>query len=146
MRHLTQKDLIFIQEWVVTPEDEREFKSQAALSRHLGFTEKTISLAISKLKEPDDLDEEGQIRYFRQKLYDDAVKPGRTGKDKELYGRSRGLFIDKAEHVIKVVSADEIARRNLAAERELEQWRLGQGEEGRQGVEEMQEKPPVLSE
>jgi len=123
MRHLKQKELKFIQEWVVTPVEEREFKTQTALAEHLGYSTKTISTTISKLKEPDDLDEEGQIRRFKQKLYQDAMKPTATGKDKELYGRSRGIYIDRMEQLIKVVSADEIARSELEAERRVRELR-----------------------
>lgn len=63
---------------------------------------------------------------LERKVYNDAIKPSATKGDKELAVRMLGMLIDRQE--VKVgLTADEIARRNLEADRELEQWRLGQG-------------------
>ena len=135
MKQLTQEDLKFIQEWIITPEKEREPKSQAAVARHLGFTEKTISVTIQKLEVVDG-DEE--VRRFKKKLYQDAMKPNAKEEAKKTYARSKGLLIDRMEQIIKVVNADEIAKRNLEADRQLR--------EGGYRVEEVPEEPTLLSE
>lgn len=72
-------------------------------------------------------------------IYDKAV--GGTVKAQELYAKLKGKLKEEVELKIGL-SADEIARRNLIADRELQ-------EEGRKGghrVEEVQEEPSLLSE
>ena len=76
-----------------------------------------------------------------RKVYTDAMRQGASAKDKDLAVRMLGMLIDRQE--VKVgLSADEIARRNTEAERELEEWHR---RKAGQGVEEVQEGHPLLS-
>jgi len=77
-----------------------------------------------------------------RKVYAEAMQPAAKSKDKELAIRMLGMLIDKSEQEITVkLDADTIARRNLKADRELEEYRGTAGYR----VEEVQEEPPLLS-
>ena len=54
-----------------------------------------------------------------RKAYDDAMRKGATKGEKELAMRMLGLFIEKSEGDKDGLSADEITRRNLEADRQL---------------------------
>jgi len=83
------------------------------------------------------ISEEERLALAR-KVYKDAMLSDASAKDKDLAVRMLGMLIEKREDKITVeLSADEIARRNLEAERQLR--------EAGYRVEEVQEKPSLLS-
>ena len=72
-----------------------------------------------------------------------SVKRGNAQAIK-IYKQLTGELVEKSEQKVTLeLSADEIARRNLEADRGLKKW-LKQGRTGRQGVEDLPEKPPLL--
>ncbi len=74
---------------------------------------------------------------LERKVYNDAIASDATKGDKELAVRMLGMLIERQE--VKVgLTADELTRRNLEAERQLR--------EGGYRVEEVQEEPSLLSE
>jgi len=77
-------------------------------------------------------------RAIYQKALDGTVKA------QELYARLKGKLKDEIKVEIGL-SADEITRRNLKAERDLQEWYEQRGVGG-QRVEEEQEEHPLLSE
>ena len=77
-------------------------------------------------------------KKVEQEIYNRAMAG--TVKAQELYAKLKGKLKDEVELKIGL-SADEIARRNLIAERELEP-----GREAGHRVEEVQEEPPLLPE
>ncbi len=59
-----------------------------------------------------------------RKVYADAMVKGASAKDKDLAVRMLGMLIDRQE--VKIgLTADEIARRNLEAERQLKEGGYG---------------------
>ena len=75
-----------------------------------------------------------------RKVYQDAMASGATTRDKDLAVRMLGMLIDKQE--VRVgLTADERARREAKADRELVEWERGMA---RQGVAEVQEERPLL--
>jgi len=98
-------------------------------------------------KEPENLDEftaEDWKQYLHsQKLVAARalVREIQNGKvtANEAFWKLLGEFIEKTEHKVELgLSADEIARRNFEADRQLR--------DGGYRVEEVSEKPPLLSE
>jgi len=80
---------------------------------------------------------ESEVNNLLDHLYEEAMKPNATAGKMELYLKARGRLVEKREDRIVVeLSADEIARRNLRAERELR--------ESGYRVEEMQEELLIL--
>ena len=92
-------------------------------------------------KNPKPISDDEKLALAR-KVYAEAMSPTAKSKDKELAIRMLGMLIDKSEQEITVkLDADTIARRNLKADRELEEYRGTAGYR----VEEVQEEPPLLS-
>lgn len=65
----------------------------------------------------EEVSEDEKVALAR-KVYNDAIRKGASTRDKELAVRMLGLIIDKKEISIGL-TADEIARRNLEADRQL---------------------------
>ena len=82
-----------------------------------------------------DISEEEKLALAR-KVYDDAMKQGASASEKDVAVKMLGLMIDQRGVRRSGLTADEIARRNIEAERELNRWRSARGMAG-QGVEEV---------
>ena len=75
-----------------------------------------------------------------RKVYQDAMTHGASARDKDLAVRMLGMLIEKSE--VKIgLTADERARREAEANRELAEWHRGM--EG-QGISEVQERLALL--
>ena len=82
----------------------------------------------SKGHEIVEISEDERLALAR-KVYLDAMAGGASAKDKDLAVRMLGMLIEKRE--VKVgLTADEIARRNFEADKELSEWRKGRGRNG----------------
>ena len=114
-------------EWQV--EKTLENKREVQLAGAYGAIEKQMS-------DPVNIAEDGKRwTAMEQAIYQKGLDG--TVKAQELYARLKGKLKDEIEVTIGL-SADEIARRNLEAERELR--------EAGYRMEEVQEEPPLLSE
>ena len=71
-----------------------------------------------------------------RKVYMDAMKPGASASEKDVAVRMLGLMLDQRAVRQSSLTADDIARRNIEAERELNEWRSARGMAG-QGMEEV---------
>ena len=88
--------------------------------------------AVNKLGEGLD-DEQAKWENVEKAIYQKAL--GGTVSAQELFAKLKGRLVE--QHEVKIgLSADEIARRNLAAERELQAGHR---------VEEVQKEPSLLS-
>lgn len=124
-------------EWLALREDERVIKTQKDFAKSIGVVEQTLIRWKEQLQDTTE-DETEQIEAFKKKVYRDAIRPNATGKDKELFGRLKGLFIDRPETKEQIeLTADGITRRNLEAERRLR--------EGGYRVASMPTERPLLS-
>lgn len=142
MRELTREQFSIIREWNDTPIDQREFRTQGELATYMNLTQPEISSAVKQAGTLIPRDMEERRRRLRDKYYKDAMRDGASAKEKELAGRAHGVLIDRVEQIIKIVSADEIARSELEAERRVREVRAEL--EGR--VEGVSEKLPLLPE
>ena len=131
MKELTQEDLKFIQTWIVTPAGERELQTQAALSRHLGFSEKTISLAIRKMEDVANAEYYDSNKWLvgRTPKADQAllraVQKGNAQAIRTFYQLLNRLT-DKSEVEVKIgLSAEEHRRIKREGDRRL-QGELGE--------------------
>jgi len=127
MRHLKQKELKFIQEWVVTPVEEREFKTQTALAEHLGYSTKTISTTISKLKEAESIEGYDSPDWLTRRTPDAdrallrAVQSGNAQALRTFYQLLNRLT-DKSEVELKIgLSAEEHRRIKRERDRRLQE-------------------------
>ena len=82
-----------------------------------------------------EVSEEEKLALAR-KVYEDAMKQGASASEKDVAVKMLGLMIDQKGVRRSGLTADEIARRNIEAERELSEWRSARGMAG-QGVEEV---------
>ena len=73
-----------------------------------------------------------------RKVYMDAMKKGASASEKDVAVRMLGLMLDQRAVRQAGLTADDIARRNIEAERELNRWRSARGMAG-QGMEEVSE-------
>ena len=146
-------------DWLDTSPEERKPEKEFRQSMHLGYrafknlriewqVEKTIenkrevSLkgaydAIEAERDnPENIAEEAK-RWIavEEKIYQQALEG--SYRDRELYAKLKKKLKEEISVTVGL-SADEIARRNLEADRELR--------EAGYRVEKMQEKPPLLSE
>jgi len=71
-----------------------------------------------------------------RKVYEDAMRQGASASEKDVAVKMLGLMLDQRGVKRSGLTADEIARRNIEAERELSEWRRARGMAG-QGVEEV---------
>ena len=120
-------------------------KTKVEKKNHLQDLRNTMSDAYDRLegKEPPKRIEGIEVLptsaeeklALERKVYKDAMASGASKADKELAVKMLGMLIERQE--VKVgLTADELTRRNLEAERQLR--------EGGYRVEEVQEKPTLL--
>ena len=83
------------------------------------------------------ISEEERLALAR-KVWTDAMKQGASASEKDVAVRMLGLMLDQRAIRQTSLTADDIARRNIEAERELNEWYSARGM-ARQGVEEVSE-------
>jgi hypothetical protein len=115
-----------IREWWMTPADQRTTKRR--LLKKTGITDvRTLNKKIEKVKgngadklidQLASLDEI-QIEQFFTRVYERAMEPKATAKHMELFAKLKGLLVEKRENLNIDLTADDITRRNLEAERRL---------------------------
>ena len=136
--------------WKLPPKKERLPHSKAEFARQHGISVQTLCYWDKKDAPADiskriaDLSVEEQIKIFDRLLFAIIQNPHATAKDRELFGKRYGLLVEKKEAKVEIgLTADEITRRNLEAERRLreEVYRALP----RPGVEEVQGISPLLS-
>jgi hypothetical protein len=151
--HLSQEEEVInkekaeadIREWWMTPADQRTTKKR--LLKKTGIVDiRTLNKKIEEVKgngtdklidQLASLDEI-HIEQFFTRVYERAMEPKATAKHMELYAKLKGLLIEKRENVNIDLTADDITRRNLEAERRLR-------EQGYR-VDDVQEESALLSE
>ena len=138
------------EEWKLLPKKKREPRTKKAFALEHGVVEQTLTNWDKKTDHIDldrqlnDLPVEEQIKVFRSLMFKIVQNPNAHSTDRKLFADMYGLITDKSEVKVEIgLSADEITRRNLEAERRLR-------EEGyralpRPGVEEVQGLSPLLS-
>lgn len=85
--------------------------------------------------------DDGEKLALARKVYEDAMIEGAPTAKLELAVRMLGLLIDRQERVNIELSADDIARRNLEADRQLREF---DGRTEGHRVEEVQEESSIL--
>ena len=135
-------------EWKLLPKKKREPRTKKAFALAHGVVEQTLTNWDKRGNDLDrqlnDLPIEEQIKVFRSLMFKIIQNPSASTMDRKLFAEMYGLRTDKSEVKVEIgLSADEITRRNLEAERRLR-------EEGyralpRPGVEEVQGISPLLS-
>ena len=135
-------------EWKLIPKKKREPRTKKAFALAHGVVEQTLTNWDKRGNDLDrqlnDLPIEEQIKVFRSLMFKIIQNPSASTMDRKLFAEMYGLRTDKSEVKVEIgLSADEITRRNLEAERRLR-------EEGyralpRPGVEEVQGISPLLS-
>ena len=120
-------------------EDENTAQVRAIMNATLGDGAKIAKLAKSIKTDKEVVDEIfDQPEEMRKQTILALFNKAKTGDHNASFRLAQimGWIIEKSEHKVEVISADDIAQRNLRAERELR--------EGGYRVVEVQEKPPVL--
>jgi len=135
-------------EWKLVPKKKRVPRTKKAFALANGVVEQTLANWDKRGNDLDrqlnDLPIEEQIKVFRSLMFKIIQNPSASTMDRKLFAEMYGLRTDKSEVKVEIgLSADEITRRNLEAERRLR-------EEGyralpRPGVEEVQGISPLLS-
>ena len=142
-RKLDQIIRIYTQ-WRQVPETERELRTQEDFARFHKVHVRTLARWNRELEAVESKEEKDRVIAFRDKLYMDAMRPKAPSKTMELYARMEGLLTDKSEVKVKLeYDADEIARRNLEAERQLRESGYGVWKGG-YGVAEVPTERPLL--
>ena len=134
-------------EWKLIPKKKREPRTKRAFALEHGIVEQTLSNWDKKVTDLDrqigDLSVEEQIKVFKTLMFKIVQNPNAPSMDRKLFAQMHGLITDKAEVKVEIgLTADEITRRNLEAERQLR----GEGFRAlpRPGVEEVQDISPLL--
>ena len=134
-------------EWKLIPKKKREPRTKRAFALEHGIVEQTLSNWDKKVtdldRQIDDLSVEEQIKVFKTLMFKIVQNPGAPSMDRKLFAQMHGLITDKSEVKVEIgLTADEITRRNLEAERQLR----GEGFRAlpRPGVEEVQDISPLL--
>ena len=134
-------------EWKLIPKKKREPRTKKAFALAHGVVEQTLTNWDKRGNDLDrqlnDLPIEEQIKVFRSLMFKIIQNPSASTMDRKLFAEMYGLRTDKTEVKVKIgLTADEITRRNLEAERQLR----GEGFRAlpRPGVEEVQDISPLL--
>jgi len=134
-------------EWKLLPKKKREPRTKRAFALEHGVVEQTLTNWDKRGNDLDrqlnDLPIEEQIKVFRSLMFKIIQNPSASTMDRKLFAEMYGLRTDKTEVKVKIgLTADEITRRNLEAERQLR----GEGFRAlpRPGVEEVQDISPLL--
>ena len=126
-------------EWLKTPRIYRNPTNREGLAKELGISVSTISTYAQTLRKEGSLpvlaksDKKfdalsrqlmdftpEEILEYKRHVYDTAMEKDSSAKDKELFAKIQGLIVDKSEAKVRLeLTADDIARRNLEAERKL---------------------------
>jgi len=105
--------------WVRLPQEERVPKHKKDMAKHLGVHIETIynwDKKLAKLQSSTPLSEFDKfIDMVRQR----AFSPKTPTKERELYADLMGWRVKKEEVKLLVLTADDIAKANFKAEREL---------------------------
>jgi len=134
-------------EWKLIPKKKREPRTKKAFALAHGVVEQTLTNWDKRGNDLDrqlnDLPIEEQIKVFRSLMFKIIQNPSASTMDRKLFAEMYGLRTDKTEVKVEIgLTADEITRRNLEAERQLR----GEGFRAlpRPGVEEVQDISPLL--
>jgi len=134
-------------EWKLLPKKKREPRTKRAFALEHGVVEQTLTNWDKRGNDLDrqlnDLPIEEQIKVFRSLMFKIIQNPSASTMDRKLFAEMYGLRTDKTEVKVEIgLTADEITRRNLEAERQLR----GEGFRAlpRPGVEEVQDISPLL--
>ena len=126
-------------EWLKTPRIYRNPTNREGLAKELGISVSTISTYAQTLRNEGSLpvlaksDKKfnalskqlmeftpEEILEYKRHVYDTAMEKDSSAKDKELFAKIQGLIVDKSKVEMRLeLTADDIARRNLEAERKL---------------------------
>ena len=126
-------------EWLKTPRIYRNPTNREGLAKELGISVSTISTYAQTLRKEGSLpvlaksDKKfnalsrqlmdftpEEILEYKRHVYDTAMEKDSSAKDKELFAKIQGLIVDKSKVEMRLeLTADDIARRNLEAERKL---------------------------
>ena len=134
-------------EWKLLPKKKRVPRTKKAFALANGVVEQTLANWDKRGNDLDrqlnDLPIEEQIKVFRSLMFKIIQNPSASTMDRKLFAEMYGLRTDKTEVKVEIgLTADEITRRNLEAERQLR----GEGFRAlpRPGVEEVQDISPLL--
>ena len=141
-----------VYEWFGMTEEER-FRhrlpfSKKELAQGLGISEETLHkwyrdyqkmLNEPKKEDPPEVPEvkpteitPEEIAEFRRLLFDIAKNPKASNKDRELAAKMVGVITERQEKKVTIeLTADELTRRNLEADRQLREvgYRVEEGKE-----------------
>ena len=117
----------------------REMENRQQVLERLEKDKKLRRIAERNLG-PQDIAEitDNEKLALARKVYDDAMRQGASASEKDVAIKMLGLLIDQGRTRKRGLTADELARRNIEAERELDEWRRARGL-ARQGMEEVSE-------
>ena len=114
------------EKWKRVPKKEREPRTKIDFAKEHGVSIQTLMKWDKKpfhadlSKQIDDLSVEEQIKVFKSLMFKIVQNPNAPSMDRKLFAQMHGLITDKAEVKVEVgLTADEITRRNLEAERQL---------------------------
>jgi len=152
---LVEKRKMAVEWFGMTPEERLRAglpPDQTALRRYLKvgstamkewqalFLERKNREIIGRTFEPEE-ESPDEVQAVLEALRKMAID-GKNAFAAKTFLQAKGVFVEKTESkVIHELSADEIARRNLEADRELREWRRTSG----QGMEKVPKEPPLLS-
>jgi len=123
-------------DWIVARKDRELVEKRASKARELIVNALNGDNLISNGNE-DDLALIEKIQKMDEAVYN-AATVGKVSRMAELWYKRHGLLVDKSESKVKIeLSADDVTRRNLEADRELR--------ESGYRVEKVPEKPRLLS-
>ena len=152
MPKLNEKKLSFFR-WRQIPEVERSPSTFKEKARELGVRAETLTRwngeypawlgkeVRSNGIDISNLSEEEQIKLFDKLLFKLALDPKAPTKNRELFGKRYGLFVEKQEVKIEL-NAEQLAREHLESRR----WLKEHGYLEETGMGEVQPKPPLLFE
>jgi len=117
---------VLYEKWKRVPKKERQPRTKIDFAKEHGVSIQTLMKWDKKpfhadlSKQIDELPVEEQIKVFKSLMFKIVQNPNAPSMDRKLFAQMHGLITDKAEVKVEVgLTADEITRRNLEAERQL---------------------------
>jgi len=114
------------EKWKRVPKKEREPRTKIAFAKEHGVSIQTLMAWDKKAdhanldRQIDELPVEEQIKVFKSLMFKIVQNPKAPSMDRKLFAQMHGLITDKAEVKVEIgLTADEITKRNLEAERQL---------------------------
>ena len=114
------------EEWKLIPKKKREPRTKKAFALAHGVVGQTLANWDKKAdhanldRQIDELSVEEQIKVFRSLMFKIIQNPSASTMDRKLFAEMYGLRTAQSEVKVEIgLSADEITRRNLEAERRL---------------------------